>query len=69
MFETGSFGSDRELGPGGWHLFALFDGARTLADVVREHAQETELGAAEAAKEVLGFVREGLARGLLRVAD
>ncbi|MBI5168498.1 MAG: methyltransferase [Candidatus Eisenbacteria bacterium] len=69
VFEPGSFGSDRELGTGGWHLFALFDGSRTLSDVVREHAQETELGAAEAAKEVLGFVREGLARGLLRVGD
>lgn len=69
VFDTGSFGSDRELGAGGWHLFALFDGSRTLADVVREHAQEAELDASEAAKEAIGFAREGLARGLLRVAD
>lgn len=68
-FEPGSFGSDRELGAGGWHLFALFDGSRTLADVVREHAEEAELDAAPAAKEVIGFAREGLARGLMRVAD
>lgn len=69
VFEPGSFGSDRELGAGGWHLFALFDGSRTLADVVREHGEEAELDAAAAAKEVFAFAREGLARGLMRVVD
>lgn len=67
-FAPGSLAQDRELGERGWLLFGLLDGARTVEGAVASFARECEASPEDARREVLGFVRESLARGLLRVA-
>jgi SAM-dependent methyltransferase len=65
-FPSGSLAQDRELGDRGWLLFGLLDGSRTVGEAIPTFAAECEAAPPEARAEVLGFVREGLARGLLR---
>ncbi|MCC6653475.1 MAG: methyltransferase [Candidatus Eisenbacteria bacterium] len=61
----GSFATSRELGDRGWLMFGLLDGARTVGETVPLYAAECGTPPDQALAEVLGFVREGLARGLL----
>ncbi len=68
-FRTGSLPQDREVGERGWLLFGLLDGRRTVSEAVAHYAEACGTPPAEAEREVLGFVRDALARGLLRVAD
>jgi SAM-dependent methyltransferase len=67
-FGPGSLAQDRELGQRGWLLFGLLDGRRTVAEAIAPYAEACEVAPAEARQEVVGFVRESLARGLLRIA-
>lgn len=67
-FARGSMAQDRELGERGWHLCGLFDGERTVAGVVAPWAEAMEASPEEVRPEVVGFARDALARGLLRVA-
>lgn len=66
-FGAGSLAQDRELGERGWLLFGLLDGSRTVGEAVAPYAEAGAAEPAGARAEVLGFVREALARGLLRV--
>lgn len=65
-FAAGSLAQDRELGDRGWLLCGLLDGTRTVREAIAPYAEACEAEPAAAAREVVGFVREGLARGLLR---
>lgn len=66
-FASGSLAQDRELGDRGWLLCGLLDGARTLEQAVGPYAEACETSPGEARVEVVGFARDALARGLLRV--
>lgn len=61
----GSFAGSRELGDRGWLMFGLLDGSRTVGETVPLYAEACDTAPEQALAEVLGFVREGLARGLL----
>lgn len=69
VFPAGSFATSRELGERGWLMFGLLDGSRTVGEAVPLYAEECDTAPEQAQAEVLGFVREGLARGLLREAQ
>lgn len=67
-FGSGSLAQDRELGDRGWLLCGLLDGTRTVEEAVAPYAGACEIPPGEARGEVVGFARDALARGLLRVA-
>lgn len=67
-FGAGSLAQGRELGERGWLLFGLFDGRRTFDEAAAAYADELGLAPPEATRDVLGFARDALARGLLRIA-
>ncbi|MFN8586889.1 MAG: methyltransferase [Candidatus Eisenbacteria bacterium] len=66
-FPEGAFATNRELGDRGWLLFGLLDGTRTLREAVAPFAEACDVAPAAAEVDVLGFAREGLARGMLQV--
>lgn len=57
--------ADRELTEATWVLLGLLDGAERVADAVAQYAEVCDATPGEVAPQVLGFVRENLARGLL----
>ena len=66
-FASGSLAQDRELGDRGWLLCGLLDGTRTVEQAIAPYAEACETPPGEAKGEVVGFARDALARGLLRV--
>ena len=52
----------------GTGAFGLLDGSRAVQDAIAPYAEACDVEPAQAQTELLGFVREALARGLLRVA-
>ena len=67
-FGAGALAQGRELGDRGWLLYGLLDGRRTLEEAAAAFADELGLEPEAAGREVLGFARDALARGLLRLA-
>lgn len=67
-FAKGSMAQDRELGERGWLICGLFDGVRTVEEVVAPYAEALDARPEEVRAEVVGFARDALARGLLRPA-
>lgn len=57
--------ADRELTEATWVLLGMLDGAGRVADAVAQYAEVCGATPGEVAPQVLGFVRENLARGLL----
>lgn len=57
--------ADRELSEASWVLLGLLDGAARVRDAVVSYAEVCGAKPQEVAPQVLGFVRENLARGLL----
>lgn len=66
-FRRGGF-ADRELGEATWVLLGILDGASCVDEAVAGYAEACGVGAEELRAQVLGFVRESLARGLLVVS-
>lgn len=56
---------DRELTEATWVLLGMLDGAERVADAVAQYAEVCDAAPGEVAPQVLGFVRENLARGIL----
>jgi SAM-dependent methyltransferase len=63
-FRPGSFGSDLDLSQRRYALAALLDQARTIREATEAHAAVLRQPSESVRPEVLGFVREGLMRGL-----
>ncbi|MFO0630651.1 MAG: methyltransferase [Polyangiales bacterium] len=57
--------ADRELTEATWVLLGMLDGAARIADAVAQYAEVCGATPREVAPQVLGFVRENLACGLL----
>ncbi len=64
-FERRALGTDREISEGGQALFAALQAAPSVAAAVETFAAACEEEPAAVMKEVIGFVRDGLARALL----
>ncbi|MCC7540825.1 MAG: methyltransferase [Deltaproteobacteria bacterium] len=65
----GSIAQDRELGERGWALFGLLGSGLTIGEALVRFAEMCGEPAAVLRGEVIGFVREGLARGLLEPSE
>lgn len=61
-----SIAEDRELGERGWVLLGLLGDSATVAEALDAFAAACEQESAQVRSESLSFVRESLARGLLR---
>jgi SAM-dependent methyltransferase len=64
-FGPGSFGSDCQLSPERYQMAAVLDRAVSIGAAVTDYAEATERTPEAVRGEMLGFVREGLMRGLL----
>ncbi|MBI3030215.1 MAG: PqqD family protein [Candidatus Rokubacteria bacterium] len=55
----------RGLNPVGSRVWELIDGRRDVEEIIEEIVQEFDVAAAEAGRDVMGFIQELLDRGLV----